>query len=182
MNPYPSELLVQLAPVMFVAGLGVHAPAETSVTTSPGAPRPSPQDLFEVLCLRLRDAFLLQRKPAVWQSEKVKTFQVILVDKVGSRFAMKLYGTYRWSLWPVGCAISSAQDLTSRRRAAVCRPAFPAFASHPNITALSGRHHCTYMDPEAHSTPALRLRSFHALVRVAGCTPTPLAPRPAASR
>lgn len=70
MNSYPAELLGQLAPVMFVAGLDV--PAEKTGKA---------QDPFTVLSLRLRDALLAQRKPAIWQPEKWKTFQVILVEK-----------------------------------------------------------------------------------------------------
>jgi hypothetical protein len=37
--------------------------------------------VFSVLNQRLRDALLSQRKPAVWQSEKNKTFKVVIVDK-----------------------------------------------------------------------------------------------------
>ncbi|KAI0034857.1 Gryzun, putative trafficking through golgi-domain-containing protein, partial [Vararia minispora EC-137] len=84
MNSYPPELLAQLAPVMFVAGLDVQAPApavEPEVTTPGDQPRPPQQDVFEVLSLRLRDALVNQRKPAIWQPEKTKTFQVVLVDK-----------------------------------------------------------------------------------------------------
>ncbi|KZP28516.1 hypothetical protein FIBSPDRAFT_917686 [Athelia psychrophila] len=75
MNSYPPELLAQLAPVMFVAGL---EPANTP-NTQPEAPKP--QDAFATLSLRLREAFLSQRKPAIWYSEKSKTFQIIPVDK-----------------------------------------------------------------------------------------------------
>ncbi|KAF7428799.1 hypothetical protein PC9H_008031 [Pleurotus ostreatus] len=67
MNSYPPELLAQLAPVMFATGLD--------------APNASPQDPFSVLASRLREALLAQRKVAVWQPEKTKTFQVIVVDK-----------------------------------------------------------------------------------------------------
>ncbi|KAF8627616.1 hypothetical protein AX15_004317 [Amanita polypyramis BW_CC] len=68
MNSYPPELLVQLAPVMFVAGL-----------EDPSAAKP--QDSFSVLNQRLREALASQRKQAVWQSEQTKTFQVVIVDK-----------------------------------------------------------------------------------------------------
>lgn len=67
MNSYPPELLAQLAPIMFVAGLD--SPATKS------------QDAFQVLTLRLRDALLAQRKVAIWQPEKTKSFQVVLVDR-----------------------------------------------------------------------------------------------------
>ncbi|PFH52170.1 hypothetical protein AMATHDRAFT_74451 [Amanita thiersii Skay4041] len=68
MNSYPPELLVQLAPVMFVAGLDV-------------APTGKPQDAFAVLYQRLREALLAQWKPTIWQPERSKTFQVVIVDK-----------------------------------------------------------------------------------------------------
>ncbi|TFY61235.1 hypothetical protein EVG20_g7135 [Dentipellis fragilis] len=94
MNSYPPELLVQLAPLMFVAGLDIPPPSNptdapptpstpstpSSAQNPPGTPKPA-QDQFAVLTLRLRDALLSQRKPAIWQPEKSKTFQVVLVDK-----------------------------------------------------------------------------------------------------
>lgn len=80
MNSYPSELLAQLAPVMFVAGLDVQTPPESVSETQ----RPQ-LDPFDVLTIRLRDALVAQRKPAIWQPDKSKTFQAILVDKVCSR-------------------------------------------------------------------------------------------------
>ncbi|KAF9012565.1 glutathione transferase omega-1 [Cyathus striatus] len=77
MNSYPPELLAQLAPVMFAAGLDApQAPADPS-----GAPPSKPTDPFQLLSLRLREALLSQRKPAIWNPEKNKTFQVLLVDK-----------------------------------------------------------------------------------------------------
>lgn len=83
MNSYPPELLVQLAPVMFVAGLDVQPPP-TPASATPNTPTTPQvrQDAFNVLTLRLRDALLAQRKVAIWQPEKSKTFQVVLVDKV----------------------------------------------------------------------------------------------------
>lgn len=69
MNSYPPELLAQLAPVMFVGGLDVPASGKS-------------QDPFASLTHRLRDALGSQRKVAIWQPEKSKTFQVVLVDKV----------------------------------------------------------------------------------------------------
>ncbi|TBU21299.1 Gryzun, putative trafficking through golgi-domain-containing protein [Dichomitus squalens] len=93
MNSYPPELLVQLAPVMFVAGLEVPPPHQPQTPASASAHAPPPktpttpaqqtqrQDPFNVLSTRLRDALLAQRKVAIWQPDKSKTFQVVLVDK-----------------------------------------------------------------------------------------------------
>ncbi|KAL4064245.1 Gryzun, putative trafficking through golgi-domain-containing protein [Scleroderma yunnanense] len=77
MNSYPAEMLVQLAPIMFVAGLD-----PPQATTAAGSPPPKTQDPFSVLTTRLRDALLSQRKPAIWNPERTKTFQVALVDRV----------------------------------------------------------------------------------------------------
>lgn len=77
MNSYPPELLAQLAPVMFVAGLGAPQPP-----TSPQSPAPKPQDPFSVLALRLKDVLQAQRRPAVWQPDKSKTFQVVFIEPV----------------------------------------------------------------------------------------------------
>ena len=81
MNSYPPELLVQLAPVMFVAGLD--PPPTNALPATPTSPSPvaKPQDAFQVLTLRLREALLAQRKVAIWQPEKNKSFQVILVER-----------------------------------------------------------------------------------------------------
>ncbi|KAH9942206.1 Foie gras liver health family 1-domain-containing protein [Epithele typhae] len=87
MNSYPPELLVQLAPVMFVAGLDAPPPPAKPPATpvSPQPPTPSTpqarQDPFQVLTSRLRDALFAQRKVAIWQPEKAKTFQVIFVEQ-----------------------------------------------------------------------------------------------------
>ncbi len=84
MNSYPTELLVQLAPVMFVAGLDVSAPPEPVSSAVPGS-GPSTrltQDPFTSLTVRLRDALLSQRTAVIWQPEKNKSFQTVLVDKV----------------------------------------------------------------------------------------------------
>jgi hypothetical protein len=67
MNSYPAELLTQLVPVMFAAGLDL-------------PPDHNNQDLFAILTTRLRDA-LLNTKPAIYQPEKQKSFHVVLVDK-----------------------------------------------------------------------------------------------------
>ena len=74
MNSYPAELLVQLAPVMFAAGLE-QPPQDTS--------QDKPQDPFSNLIQRLRESFLAQSKFSIWNPERSKTFQVLLVDKVG---------------------------------------------------------------------------------------------------
>ncbi|KAH8087832.1 Gryzun, putative trafficking through golgi-domain-containing protein [Cristinia sonorae] len=74
MNSYPPELLAQLAPVMFVAGLDVPSPNPQEATPS------RQQDPFAVLKQRLRDALISQRKVAIWQPEKAKIFQAVLVD------------------------------------------------------------------------------------------------------
>ncbi|KZV68255.1 hypothetical protein PENSPDRAFT_25100 [Peniophora sp. CONT] len=81
MNSYPPELLAQLAPVMFVAGLDVQTPPAETVTTGSGESQRAQMDPFDVLSIRLRDALIAQRKPATWQPDKSKTFQAILVDK-----------------------------------------------------------------------------------------------------
>ncbi|KAF9460741.1 Gryzun, putative trafficking through golgi-domain-containing protein [Collybia nuda] len=85
MNSYPPELLAQLAPVMFVAGLDAPTPSAQPTSNSQGTPPSTPstskaQD-FNLLTLRLRESLQAQRKVAVWQPEKLKIFQVILVDK-----------------------------------------------------------------------------------------------------
>src|ERR1700761_583075 len=80
MNSYPPELLAQLAPVMFVAGLTPQAPALAAQSpTTPTTPR-SQQDPFNLLAARLKEALLAQRKVGIWQPEKTKTFQIIPVD------------------------------------------------------------------------------------------------------
>ncbi|PIL33423.1 hypothetical protein GSI_04045 [Ganoderma sinense ZZ0214-1] len=81
MNSYPPELLVQLAPVMFVAGLDARPPPPTSPAGGPADTTQPRQDAFYGLTMRLRDALLAQRKVAIWHPEKSKTFQVVLVDK-----------------------------------------------------------------------------------------------------
>ncbi|OCH86086.1 hypothetical protein OBBRIDRAFT_890731 [Obba rivulosa] len=77
MNSYPSELLNQLAPVMFVAGLEdlTLQPPQTPTRTT------APQDPFAALSTRLREVLLSQRKAAIWQPEKNRTFKVLLADK-----------------------------------------------------------------------------------------------------
>jgi hypothetical protein len=86
MNSYPPEFLVQLAPVMFVAGLDVPPspePVPSSTSDPPLLSLPaSAQDAFTLLTIRLRDALLSQRITAIWQPDKSKTFQTVLVEKV----------------------------------------------------------------------------------------------------
>lgn len=83
MNSYPAEMLVQLAPIMFVAGLDFPQPtaAAQSHPSSPPPPPAKTQDPFIILTTRLRDSLLNQRKPGIWSSERTKTFQVAFVDK-----------------------------------------------------------------------------------------------------
>lgn len=90
MNSYPPELLVQLAPVMFVAGLDLPPAPSTSAPSAPQSPGqtqsppPTPtktQDPFASLVARLRDALQSQRKVSIWAPERTKQFQMILVGK-----------------------------------------------------------------------------------------------------
>ncbi|TDL16121.1 hypothetical protein BD410DRAFT_647647 [Rickenella mellea] len=99
MNSYPPELLVQLAPVLFVAGLDLPRPPQPQSPPPDILPQPQPQtqgdqdatlrprrnttaqDPFTALILRLREALTSQRKVAIWQPERNKAFQVVLVDK-----------------------------------------------------------------------------------------------------
>ena len=115
MNSYPPELLTQLAPVMFVAGLDVATPPESTPPSSPQPPTPSggrpQQDPFTVLTLRLRDALVAQRKVAIWQPEKSKTFQVILVEKVRS---MPVHAPRKYLLtYRTGSTLPAAQTCPS---------------------------------------------------------------------
>jgi trafficking protein particle complex subunit 11 len=114
MNSYPAELLVQLAPVMFVAGLTPRTSQTTQSPLTPTEPTPPPTeagqpneqlqtagntsrrrdtvDQFDSLARRLRDVLTTQRKPAIWEPEvsrKSKSFHVVFVDEVCS-FSSKL--------------------------------------------------------------------------------------------
>lgn len=107
MNSYPVELLVQHAPLMFVAGLDAQPQSPASVPAaipvngsdgprSPGlSPSPLPaherrgsvnhdgtRDPFLVLASRLRASFAARRRGAIWDMNKSHHFNVILVDKV----------------------------------------------------------------------------------------------------
>lgn len=83
MNSYPPELLAQLAPVMFVAGLDVPSNTGNQPPGTPQSPSSSNKisDPFHILIVRLREALTSQRKVAIWQPEKSKTFHAALVDK-----------------------------------------------------------------------------------------------------
>lgn len=89
MNSYPTELLVQLTPVMFVAGLDLPPATTTSTSNTPQSPAqsqsppptPTKHDPFQSLIARLRDALQSQRKVAIWAQERTRTFQMIFVDK-----------------------------------------------------------------------------------------------------
>lgn len=90
MNSYPAELLVQLAPVMFVAGLELQPTSSNSAPSalhSPGQTQTPPpaltksQDPFASLVVRLRDALQSQRRVAIWAPEHTRAFQMILVEK-----------------------------------------------------------------------------------------------------
>lgn len=96
MNSYPPELLVQLAPVMFVAGLDVPLPPEPEPPAPSDSPAPAhpAQDSFAVLNLRLRDALLSQRTTAIWQPDKSKTFQTVLVENVCSALLLEILSLY----------------------------------------------------------------------------------------
>ncbi|KAI9568859.1 Gryzun, putative trafficking through golgi-domain-containing protein [Boletus coccyginus] len=74
MNAYPAELLAQLAPVMFVAGLGAASanPAPQQATAT--------HDPFALLVARLRET-LQSQQPSVWVPERTRSFQMALVDK-----------------------------------------------------------------------------------------------------
>ena len=83
------ELLAQLAPVMFVAGLNTStssAPQPVAAVSPPTSPVSLPalraQDPFASLISRLQTTLSAVRQVSIWQSEKAKTFQVVLVDKV----------------------------------------------------------------------------------------------------
>jgi hypothetical protein len=114
MNSYPVELLVQHAPLMFVAGLDgpVVSPGSSTqplptppqpvkAARTPGSPpaltEPSinpldaaSQDPFVTLASRLRNALMTKKKSVVWDPEHAKSFQVVLVDKVSLRPSFSL--------------------------------------------------------------------------------------------
>lgn len=103
MNSYPIELLVQHAPLMFVAGLEDHATPHPGVSVNSDA-LPSPKqerrgsvnqdarDSFAVLTSRLRNSFASRRRGVIWDLNKSHHFNVVLVDKVcGSGVPPSLY-------------------------------------------------------------------------------------------
>ncbi|PVF96750.1 hypothetical protein CPB86DRAFT_736228 [Serendipita vermifera] len=66
MNSYPIELLVQHAPLMFVAGLETPS---------------SKQDPFYALINRLREALSARPKGMIWDKNRASAFNILLVDK-----------------------------------------------------------------------------------------------------
>ncbi|KAH0829099.1 Gryzun, putative trafficking through golgi-domain-containing protein [Lanmaoa asiatica] len=74
MNSYPLELLTQLSPVMFVAGLG-------AANINPSPPPSKTQDPFTLLVSRLRDTLQSQPRPSIWAPERTNSFQIVLVEK-----------------------------------------------------------------------------------------------------
>ncbi|KAG8739213.1 hypothetical protein FRC10_005870 [Ceratobasidium sp. 414] len=101
MNGYPSELIAQHVPLMFVAGLDAPAANVPPPPTPAKLPTPVPSrsrermsiidlpppsthsDPFAVLTGRLRAA-LGSRKGAVWDAEPGRRFHVVLVDRTVS--------------------------------------------------------------------------------------------------
>lgn len=93
MNSYPVELLVQHAPLMFVAGLEDHSAPHLGMPMN-GDDRPNHErrgsvnqdarDSFAVLASRLRNSFASRRRGAIWDLNKSHRFNVVLVDKVRS--------------------------------------------------------------------------------------------------
>jgi hypothetical protein len=69
MNSYPIELLVQHAPLMFVAGLEL--------------PK-GKQDPFHALITRLREVLGARPKGLVWDKHRSSAFNILLVDKVSN--------------------------------------------------------------------------------------------------
>ncbi len=69
MNSYPIELLVQHAPLMFVAGLEV-PPAE--------------RDPFRSLIIRLREVLTSRPKGLVWDKNRASAFNILLVEKASA--------------------------------------------------------------------------------------------------
>lgn len=68
MNSYPIELLVQHAPLMFVAGLEL--------------PK-NKQDPFYTLVSRLREVLGARPKGLIWDKNRASAFNILLIDKVG---------------------------------------------------------------------------------------------------
>lgn len=93
MNSYPAELIVQHAPVMFVAGLtesqqpdGASGLMSPPIGPSePSSPTVDTKDPFGVLISRLRSALSTKRRANIWDSERARRFQIVLVDKVRMR-------------------------------------------------------------------------------------------------
>lgn len=104
MNSYPIELLVQHAPLMFVAGLGDQSATHTGVPVHNDAlPNPDlerrssvnqdARDPFAVLTSRLRNSFASRRRGTIWDLNKSRHFNVVLVDKVCGSCSPSVYCT-----------------------------------------------------------------------------------------
>lgn len=154
---------MQLAPVMFVAGLDSAAtqqrrphPVGTSpsppAATSSSPPQPGSattnanagtssgnkpeRDPFAVLAARVRDALASQRRPAVWAPEAVrkgKIFQVMFVDKVRDTISFKM-SSYLILLLSVEYTISSAKATASTSRS---RPASAPWTQSLTVVPLA---------------------------------------------
>ncbi|EJT96878.1 hypothetical protein DACRYDRAFT_112219 [Dacryopinax primogenitus] len=98
MNSYPSELLLQLAPLMFVAGLeafphphhhqssSTHTPdaqvnGDPTATPAPTGVQDDTEAEFTLLAHRLRKTLGAHRKPTIWDPDRGKEFDVLSVDK-----------------------------------------------------------------------------------------------------
>lgn len=142
MNSYPPELLTQLAPLMFVAGLDAVPPPPA------GTPARS-QDSFSALTARLRDSLMVQRKVAIWQPEKNKTFNVVLVDRVRLLPIKALCVCQRCP----GSAFPASEALPARRSGPLASLAIGAILATP-----SRRLNCTDLDTKAHRARSSRVR------------------------
>ncbi len=75
---------------MFVAGLsesqqpeGLSSPLSPSTGASdPSTPKADTKDSFGILIDRLRSALSAKRRTTIWDSERTRKFQIVLVDKV----------------------------------------------------------------------------------------------------
>jgi hypothetical protein len=91
MNSYPIELLVQHAPLMFVAGLEL--------------PK-AKQDPFYALITRLREVLGARPKGLVWDKHRSSAFNILLVDKV----SYEIVHANSFSHMRTGHEISSSQS------------------------------------------------------------------------
>ena len=110
-----------------------------------------------MLATRLRDALVSQRKVAIWQPEKTKTFQVVLVDKVRTlspRDRARCNNT-------AGRAISAPQTPPARRPAVQLGP-LAALPFDSVVAALPRWPHRADMDPEAYDAGAVCICGVYA--------------------